>query len=484
MTTSNSQSRIPAVDQPFDVLIIGGGIVGAGIARDASMRGLRTLLVEQADFASGTSSRSSRLLHGGLRYLAQAQVSLVRESSLEKVRLGQIVPHLCQPMPFVFPIWHGKKWSLWLLSLGVRVYDLLCSGKNFGRSGSMNASEVAKLIPGLNPRRLSGATRHFDAFTNDSRLVIDTLKSAAANGAVVRNYVKYTNSKRIDGGWSAVLTDQLFHREYVVTSSVIVNATGAWAQLLDQSTVQLRLTKGVHLVISAQRLEVPEAVILTDDRRILFVIPWGNKTILGTTDTDYKGDPATVQTDPADVQYILDIVNSSFPAAKLQANDVMATWAGIRPLVSRGKSKSGSPSDISRSHVIRMPHPGWFDVAGGKLTTHRHMAEEAVDQIGSFLKRKLPRCNTAYVAIDAGPFSGVLPPPVQEEVVAECCANEWAVNLDDILLRRTSWHYYHSDQEELPAKTAKWMAKQLSWSPEETASQLSEFYRRINFSRD
>ena len=396
-------------DGRFDLLVVGGGIVGAGVARDAASRGLKVLLVEQSDFASGTSSRSSRLLHGGLRYLAQGRIGLVREASVEKMRLSRLAPHLSQSLAFVFPVWEGALVSRWKLALGVRIYDLLCGGRNLGKSRSYKRDALLDKVPGLNADRLRGGVRYFDALTNDARLVIDTLRSAVAEGATLLNYTAYVSGEPADGGWRGVLKDHLDGTAEVRVKAV-VNATGAWAAGLPHSGVRLRLTKGVHLVVDHTRLPVADAVVLPEGKRILFVIPWGERVILGTTDTDYAGDPADVRTDAADAEYVLGIVNAAFPAAKLVAADVISTWAGVRPLIAPPRAKAGDPSDTSRNHTIRMPEPGWFDVAGGKLTTYRLMAEQTVDKVG-----KVPEGAAAAVE-DRGGAAG--PAIVQRRAAA------------------------------------------------------------------
>jgi glycerol-3-phosphate dehydrogenase len=460
---------------PFDLLVIGGGIVGAGVARDAASRGLRTLLLERSDFGSGTSSRSSRLLHGGLRYLAQGRLGLVREASVEKMRLSRIAPHLCRPLPFLFPVWRGTGWSLWQLSLGVRLYDLLCGGRNLGRSSTLGPVELLRLVPGLRREGLKGGTRHFDALTNDARLVIDTLRSAEEAGASVRNYTTFVAGAPSGGGWACDVRDEIRGETVEVRARVVVNAAGAWASRLPRSGIRLRLTKGVHAVVDRRRLSVDEAVVLPEGKRILFVIPWGERTLLGTTDTDYEGDPADVRTDPSDVRYILDVVNGAFPGARLDPSDVISTWAGVRPLIAPDREEAGAPSDVSRSHVIRMTEPGWFDVAGGKLTTYRRMAEQAVDRVGGFLGSRLPRSATADRPLSRGPFSGVEPPPIGRDVVAECCRREWAVHLDDVLMRRTSWHFYHPNQAAIAEMTVGWMAEQLGWDRDRQAAELDRY---------
>ena len=466
---------------PVDLLVIGGGIVGAGIARDAALRGMRALLVEQGDFASGTSSRSSRLLHGGLRYLAQGRIGLVREASVEKMRLSRNAPHLCQPLPFVFPVWKDADWPLWQLAIGVRFYGLLCGGNNLGSSSSHLAKRLSGMVPGLMQQGLSGGVRYFDALTNDARLVIETLRSARAAGAAVLNYTPFVSGSRSGEGWTCVVLDQLGGSQTEVRARAVANATGAWAPRLQHSRVHLRLTKGVHLVIDRSRLPVNEAIVLPEGERILFAIPWGERVILGTTDTDYEGDPAAARTDQSDIRYVLDLVNGRFPQARLTPDCVLASWAGVRPLVSPRRRKPGSPSDVSRRHEIRMAEPGWFDVTGGKLTTYRLIAEQAVDRIGRFLRMHLPPSPTARLPLTAGPYSGVLPPPIEPAVVRECCRQEWAAHLDDVLLRRTSWHFYHSNQLGTATVAARWMADELGWSREQTAQELERYCEAAEF---
>jgi glycerol-3-phosphate dehydrogenase len=213
-------------EKQLDVLIVGGGIVGAGVARDAAMRGLRTGLVEQFDFASGTSSRSSRLLHGGMRYLAQGRLALVREASREKTVLGRIAPHLAQPLAFIFPTRKGGTWSHWKLSLGVKLYDLLCGMRNFGRSSSLSRRETLQLLPALETRNLTGGVRYFDALTNDARLVLDTLRSAARNGAALCNYVRLLGAEQHGGAWRCDLQDGETGETLIVRTRCVVNAPG------------------------------------------------------------------------------------------------------------------------------------------------------------------------------------------------------------------------------------------------------------------
>ena len=463
--------------ETLDLLVIGGGIVGSGVARDAAMRGSRVGLAEQYDLAFGTSSRSSRLLHGGLRYLAQGRVGLVREASREKGVLHRIAPHLAEPLPFVFPSYRGSGWPLWQLWPGVKLYDLLCGGRNLGRSGGYGRRETLEAVPGLKEAGLTGAVRYFDGLTNDARLTIDTLRSAADHGAIVRNYCRMEEAFDGGGQWECQIRDLLCDQTRKVTARAVVHAAGPWAESLPQSGVRLRLTKGVHLVIDRSRLAVPDAVVVTEEDRILFAIPWGERVILGTTDTDYDGQIEAVRTETADVDYILGIVNRAFPKAGLGHDDVMCSWAGLRPLIASGKG--GGPSDTSRAHQIKSPLPGWLDVAGGKLTTYRLIAEQVVDRVFSHLGRKSPPCRTAdeilvepEAAVD---ISGIVPPAVTGEAIRHYCQNEWAVHLDDVMLRRGGWHYYRSDAEEVAREVAAKMAGLLGWDAARTESELTRY---------
>lgn len=461
------------------LLIVGGGIVGAGIARSAALRGLQTALVEQYDFAYGTSSRSTRLLHGGLRYLAQGRIGLVREASIEKCTIQKIAPHLASSLAFIFPTYRARpwdQWALWKLRIGVRIYDILCGGKNLGRSGSLTRQRLISLLPSIDKNRLTGGVRYFDGLTNDARLVIDTLRSAARSGACVLNYCRLVNAQYVSGAWQLSLRDNLTGEAFEITSPSVINATGPWGEQFAHSAVRLRLTKGVHLVINHERLPVPDAVVITEGARILFAIPWGERVILGTTDTDYEGGIEDVAVDSEDVNYILTTIGQAFPDAKLEKKDIISSWAGLRPLIADPK---GKPSDIDRSHQIVSPQPGWWDVAGGKLTTYRLMAEQAVDSIERFLGRPITADVTARQPLlpleETQGISAIIPPEPSRELVEHFCNHEWAVHLDDVMLRRTSWAYYRLDIDELAKQVAEWMADTLGWGDVRKQEELLSF---------
>jgi len=470
--------------QPLDVLVVGGGIVGAGVARDAAMRGLRVGLVEQHDIAYGTSSRSSRLLHGGLRYLAQGRIGLVHEASVEKRVVHRIAPHISEPLAFIFPTYRTPPWgtwALWKLAAGVKIYDLLCGGRNLGASSWLSASRLKSILPGVRPDDLTGAVRYYDGLTNDARLVTDTLRSAEASGALVLNYARMETSSATDSQWQCSVMDMLTGRSFQVKSRCVVNATGPWAEMLEHSAVRLRPTKGVHLVIPRCRLPIPDAVVMTEGSRILFAIPWGERVILGTTDTDYQGRIEDVRVEPEDVSYVLKVVNCSFPEAGLTEADLVSGWAGLRPLIA---DPNGGPSDISRGHEIRTPAPGWWDVAGGKLTTYRLMAEQTMDQVQRFLGHPADGCSTATEPLlspeEVAGVSAIVPPQVTREAVAHYCRREWVVHLDDVMVRRAGWHYYHTNAAEIAAQVADWMADELGWDETTKQTELSRYLSESN----
>lgn len=460
-----------------DLMVVGGGIVGAGIARDAALRGIKVTLVEQNDFASGTSSRSSRLLHGGIRYLAQGKLHLVLEASHEKGVIHQIAPHLAEPLPFIFPTFRNTSWPKWQLAIGIRLYDLFCGKHNFGRSSNLSIDELGRLLPQLKMDQATGGVRYFDGFTNDARLVMDTLTSASENGAELHNYTRFIGAQRTEQGWSCELEDRLSGEVRTVQCRGIINAAGVWSPQLKQSQVELHPTKGVHLVIDRKRLDIPSAVVLTDKSRVLFLIPWGERIIVGTTDTDYSGPLENPVCDAADLAYILSNVNAYFPTAKLQAGDVLSTWAGLRPLVA---DRHGNPSDISRKHEINMPEPGWWDVTGGKLTTYRLIAEQTVDSVVEHLALPLQGCTTANTPLIQGApqktaHSGCRPPAVTQEIVEYYVNHEWAIHLEDIMIRRTSWCHYLQDPLGTAQHVAEWMAKPHKWDSDQLAEELTRY---------
>jgi glycerol-3-phosphate dehydrogenase len=252
---------------------------------------------------------------------------------------------------------------------------------------------------------------------------------------------------------------------------------------LPNSSTSLRLTKGVHLVVDRDRLPVPDAVVLAEGERILFAIPWGERVILGTTDTDYNGPLDNPECDDADIDYVLGVVNGAFPRAALSRSDLVSTWAGLRPLVA---DPNGNPSDISRRHEVTTRLPGWWDITGGKLTTYRLMAEETVNAIARYTNRAPSKCRTATLPLlnpaDVGVKSGILPPPMSAAVVQHYCDHEWACHLDDVMIRRTSWRHYHRDHLEIAGRTALWMASRLGWDESKTQAEIARYRQLVGAS--
>ena len=364
------------------MLVIGGGITGAGVARDAALRGLRVGLVERCDFAAGTSSRSSKLVHGGLRYLLQGDVALVREAASERRILEGLVPHLVQPMHMLVPV--ATRWASAKLRLGLWAYDWVTSVRTAERHRMLDAAEVRALEPQLRSETLYGAGLYYESVTDDARLVIATLKSAAVLGAAMANYAEVTGllteAGRVTG---AVVRDTVSGAEFAARATVVVNAAGPWVDAVRllagaAERPRLRLTKGVHLVVPRHRLTVSRIVAIgTGDNRTIFVIPHGQVVYVGTTDTDYVGCYDEPRITAADVRYVLEAVNRAFEG-DITAGDVVGAWAGLRPLL---QQEGKSPTEISRKDEVMLSPAGLISIAGGKLTTYRKMAERIVDMV-------------------------------------------------------------------------------------------------------
>ncbi len=374
----------------YDILIVGGGIVGAGSARDAALRGLKVALVEQGDLASGTSSRSSKLVHGGLRYLQQGEFSLVFEAVSERRVLLDIAPHLVNPLGFIFPVYKSAKIGPFALNLGMWIYDGLSLFRSPKIHKNLSAREVFEEEPGLARDGMRGAQLYYDCSTDDARLTLEAALDAELHGAELHTWTKVVALVRDDGGRvvGARVRDAHTGEERELNARVVINATGPWTDKVrspnSEAPPLLRTTKGVHIVVPRERLPLRHAVVCTHptDKRVLFAIPWGDRTYIGTTDTDYEGDPSDVAATGADVIYLLGCMETYFPGARLTTDDVLATWAGLRPLI----SSTGTASSVSREHEILVDADGLITIAGGKLTTFRKMAAEVVDRAVELLR--------------------------------------------------------------------------------------------------
>lgn len=385
---SSQQKRAATLERlrrdNFDLVIIGGGINGAAIARDASLRGYRVALLEQADFASGTSSRSSRLVHGGLRYLEQAQIGLVFESVSERSRLARLAPHIVTPLPFVAPVYRGDRWPLVAVDLGLWIYDALALFRNFRMHRRLSAKAITQPLRGIRQEGLRGGTLYYDYQTDDARLVIENIVGAAAAGAAVSSYAavegfEYSRQR----ARAVVVRDRIGGQTFSVRGQAFISVVGPWTDALLAKTTReehwIHTTKGVHLVLTRDKLSLDHACLLRHplDGRVLFILPHHERMVVGTTDTDYHGDPAAVCTTAEDVRYLLAAVDHFFPTAELSPADVLTSWAGIRPLI-RAEDTS-SPSAVSREHRLEVGSDGITVLAGGKLTTYRRMAAQCLD---------------------------------------------------------------------------------------------------------
>jgi len=410
----NRNERIARLaKETFDLLIVGGGITGAAIARDAVLRGLSVALIEKGDFASGTSSRSSKLVHGGLRYLKGRHVRLVRESLRERGVLLKIAPHLVEPAPFFLPVYAGGRDGRLKLRLGLTAYDLLAGfGGDIGRHTVLSREQMLDAEPLLHPEGLQGGFRYFDCVVNDARLTLTTVRSATEDGALALNYVEATGVQR-DGDRVSGITfrDKLGGKTGAASARVVVNATGPWADSLRELAGvkrMLRPTKGVHLVLSRSRLGLSTIVVIPRADRILFAVPCGDSVYVGTTDTFYDNDPGAVVVDAADATYVLDAVNALFPSVHAAAPDVVAGWAGVRPLVAA--EGQPLPSDVSRDFEIDLGPEGFYSIAGGKLTTCRAMAEALMNRViaqeGARFGWQTKPCRTAETPVFGGNIDG------------------------------------------------------------------------------
>ena len=396
--------RRPSIEslprEPYDVVVIGGGINGAGIARDAALRGFRVALFEKDDFASGTSSRSSKLIHGGIRYLEQGHLPLVYESSRERRILLRIAPHLVRPIPFLFPVYGQGPWGRIRLDLGLWLYDLLSLFQNIRPHRMLGRDETLRREPDLLADGLGGAAIYYDAQMDDARICLSNALEARSKGAEVRNYTRVTALIRDDDGRirGVRIRDRIDGRENTVHARVVVNAAGPWVDEICRmdapaSSPSLRRTRGSHLILPALTRGHALVIRSRKDARVLFVIPWRGMSLVGTTDVDYDGDPGKIHCPPEDRDELLQEVRRFFPNRPIGRGDVIASFAGIRPLVSSGASAA---VDISREERILESGSGLISITGGKFTTYRRIAEKVVDLIHRRLpERAAARCVTA-----------------------------------------------------------------------------------------
>jgi glycerol-3-phosphate dehydrogenase len=403
-------------EQVYDVLVIGGGITGAGIALDAQSRGLQTALVEMQDFAGGTSSRSTKLVHGGLRYLKQLEVKVVAEVGKERAIVYENGPHVTTPEWMLLPLYEGGTFGRISTAIGLRIYDFLAGVKKSERRKMLSVQETLGKEPLLKQKGLKGGGYYVEYRTDDARLTIEVLKEAVKHGTLAVNYAKveqfiYEKEQLV----SAEVIDQLSGMSYRIRARSIINAAGPWVDTLREKDHSkqgktLHLSKGVHLVFSQERFPLQQSVYFdTPDGRMVFAIPRDNKTYVGTTDTNYQGDMLNPRFTKEDMSYILHAANEMFPSLKLKDADVESSWTGLRPLIHQ---EGKNPSEISRKDEIFVSKSGLISIAGGKLTGYRKMAETVVNLIADKLSAgghaPISKCMTKQMPISGGDVGGAV----------------------------------------------------------------------------
>lgn len=403
-------------NEVFDLCIIGGGINGAGVARDAASRGMRVALIEAKDFASGTSSRSSKLIHGGIRYLENMEFHLVFEALNERTKLFEMAPHLVHPLRFMIPLYENSRVGMFKMGLGMWLYDALALFQAPEMHERLNADESMHRMPTMQAEKLKGSYIYSDAYMDDDRLVHETLRSAHEIGAACINYVKAMGAQfNSDGKIEAVqCEDQLNGQKFNIRAKHVVSCVGPWTDELGPKLLKdwksiLRPTKGIHLTLQKSRLPLSSAVVMAAEKsdRIVFGIPRHEMVIIGTTDTDYQESPDKVVATAEDVKYLLDVTRQYFPGAAITEKDIVATYAGVRPLV---KDSSSSEGKTSREHVIMDDDRGVTLIAGGKYTTYRLISEQVVahslkffslEERARFAKSDTTRALNSYTTVDA-----------------------------------------------------------------------------------
>ena len=440
--TPRSERFAALAAREFDVLVVGGGVTGCAIARDAALRGLTVALVEKGDFASGTSSRSSRLIHGGVRYLEHGHLHLVFESSAERRRLLRVAPHLVRPLEFTWPVYSGARIPRWKLGAGLTLYDVLALFGNVGRHHRLSRAAVLDREPMLRSDGLLGGASYFDAATDDARLTLANAIGAAEAGAVVLNHAAVTALLVERGAIAgATVQDATTKATLNARARVVVNATGPWSDALRRldpsssatSTSRvLRGSKGAHIAVPRTRVGNRDALTLVSpsDGRVFFVLPAQEHAIIGTTDTYTASSPDDARASNDDVRYLLDAANAFFPNAKLRGEDVVSAWAGIRPLL---PTAADTPGAVTREHAVITSASGLVSITGGKLTTYRVMARDVVRVVLRRLRKRPSEDRTETLPLPGGDFLSL------GGLIAEAAARDWrrrvGASFSDL-----SWH--------------------------------------------
>jgi glycerol-3-phosphate dehydrogenase len=528
--------------EPFDIIIIGGGIAGAGIAREAALGGYRTALVERNDFACGTSSRSSRLVHGGVRYLEHGHVGLVFESSRERRLLLQLAPHLVRPLAFTWPVYRGSRVPRWKVRAGLTMYDALSLFRNVQRHEGLSADGVHGYEPALSVDNLRGGARYWDAATDDTRLTLATALSARDAGAHVANHLEVIGGIRSSAGRliGVGVRDTIDGHAFSIAGKIIVNATGPWSDATaaitgESKQAQLFGSAGTHVAVPRRRVGNRDAITLVSpfDGRVMFVLPAGPHAIIGTTERPMSANPDEIRATPQEVNYLLRTVNAFFPHAGLTTDDVVSAWAGIRPLA-KARAGEANANAASREHAISHRADGLVTVTGGKLTTFRAMAIDVLGhalaeghRMGAVLKPVAKTQPSDTTPLSGGDFSSreqllhdametvqdhavgerlvqaygshwrnvwsyaqrdhslgkrlVADLPYLVAEVAHAVEREMAASIADVLIRRTHIAFETRDNGRgVARRIAPLMGALLEWSDEEQARQLDAYEREVN----
>lgn len=502
--------------ESFDLLVIGGGITGAGIALDAASRGLKTALVEKHDFAFGTSSRSTKLIHGGLRYLKQLEFGLVREVGSERAVVHQLAPHLVLPEKMLLPLYEKRGFGSMLTSFGLKLYDWLAGVKPEDQRKMLTRKQTLKAEPLLQPSDIKGGAIYAEYRTDDARLTIEIIKTAARNGAFPVNYCGvdgfiYDEGKIV----GANIVDETNGASFEIRAKTVVNAAGPWVDELRELDMskkgkRLHLTKGVHIVVPREKLPVKQAIYFdVGDGRMIFAIPRDRITYIGTTDTNYKGSKEQVYASHEDVAYLLDAVNKTFAGTALTINDIESSWAGLRPLI---HEEGKSASELSRKDEIFESDSGLISIAGGKLTGYRKMAERVVDLVieKSFSGRQLKSCYTASIPLTEPGFKTyaevekfkqkfparlvhtfgratekIIASP-KDPILAEldhCLENEMVLSASDFFIRRTGTLYFNIQRMENFEPVLAAMRDHLKWDQTKMEEERKRLTDSIKLSR-
>lgn len=539
----NYKNRDAIIDklqkEQYDIIIIGGGITGAGVAREATLRGLKTALIDKQDFAAGTSSRSTKMAHGGLRYIPHLEFGLVRESTTERNWLRVHLPHLVRPLPFLGISWVGGKYKKFLLRIAVWLYDFLSNAfskfKNYKKHKILKPNEIIELEPAIKKEGLLRGIFYYDTNVDDARLTLESIKEAVVRGADVINYVEYKSFIKEDGKIVGInCLDIEKNMEFKIKGKQVINATGIWTDKIVENYPEhipepvIRPTKGIHLQYPNDKINNRNAVFLNsiDDRRIMFVIPRGNITLLGTTDTDYKDNLENPYCNKEDADYIIRTVKHFFPESELGYENILSTYAGIRPLIMQ---KGKSESSVSRDHLIFWSNDSLLTITGGKLTTYRKMAEDLFKElekqdIFKGIKRKKNFSRQKFIIglnkSEWEEFIETCNPELDQDIlnylyqqygygaikIIEICQkestlkerllpehpfiageimyslrNEQVTHLIDVFCRRSEMAIliHHTKQKEIAEKVAEIIANEYGWNKEKKSKEIKIYLDHI-----